>query len=312
MFRPLNEAIRESKRKILTKEKLERQLKGVYEELASAEKRQLELEQVLKKELKDFDRIQKTNLISIFYDIIGRREEQIDKEKREYLNALLNFENQEKLLEALYEDRKQIEQALVALREAEDEYQRLLSQKEAFLKQHNHSSYDKLLAIDDSINLNLSYEKDLIEAREAGGKVMGALMKTQTTLSEAETWGTLDMLGGGIMTTALKQGKLGEVQGLIKELKILFSHYKIELNDIGKRIDLDLNIDSLTTFADYFFDNFFTDWVVQSKIGATKQQVQSALEIVRGQLDQMQEQLVTSERERGVLEKERVRLLESQ
>ncbi len=51
-------------------------------------------------------------------------------------------------------------------------------------------------------------------------------------------------------------------------------------------------LDGFTRFADYFFDNFFVDWMVQSKIGEARRRVEEA----RRQVDRLLEWLDGEER----------------
>ena len=40
---------------------------------------------------------------------------------------------------------------------------------------------------------------------------------------------------------------------------------------------LDIDVGGFLQFADYFFDGFVADWMVQSKIGKGRKQVQQAI-----------------------------------
>ena len=52
-------------------------------------------------------------------------------------------------------------------------------------------------------------------------------------------------------------------------------------------MNCDLNIDAggFLSFADYFFDGFFVDWMVQDKINRAKEQVSEAIRQVERVMD---------------------------
>ena len=76
------------------------------------------------------------------------------------------------------------------------------------------------------------------------------------------------MVGGGLLATAAKHSNIDEAKKLIHGVQIWLRKFKRELADIQitEMANMDIQIDSFSTFADYFFDNLIFDWVVQSKI----------------------------------------------
>ena len=56
---------------------------------------------------------------------------------------------------------------------------------------------------------------------------------------------------------------------------------------MSRAVDLRIDIGSFLSFADFFFDNFFVDWMVQSKIDQAKSQVSQAIRQVEGILTEL-------------------------
>ena len=50
-----------------------------------------------------------------------------------------------------------------------------------------------------------------------------------------------------------------------------------ELNDVSMVINLNIETGDFLSFADWFFDNFFVDWMVQDKINKARDQVRDAI-----------------------------------
>ena len=63
-----------------------------------------------------------------------------------------------------------------------------------------------------------------------------------------------------------------------------------ELNDVNMACNLNINTGDFLSFADYFFDGFVVDWMVQDRINNAKRQVEEAIrrtESIIGQLQRM-------------------------
>jgi len=70
---------------------------------------------------------------------------------------------------------------------------------------------------------------------------------------------------------------------------------KRELLDVEINTDVNIEISSLVSFADYFFDGLIVDWVVQSQINEAKKHSES----VMTQVEQIYESLRMELKETG-------------
>lgn len=112
--------------------------------------------------------------------------------------------------------------------------------------------------------------------------VIAQLKKVKSALNSAQNWGTWDMLGGSMITTMAKHEKMQQAQSYINKTQSLLSEFSRELGDIDSYVNIDLNISSFLGFADYFFDSFFIDWAVQSKIHSAQDKVDFTYNKVKG------------------------------
>jgi hypothetical protein len=109
--------------------------------------------------------------------------------------------------------------------------------------------------------------KELDEAISAGYAAQSQAEVVLGKLDSAENWGTWDMLGGGFLADMAKHSKLDEAQDGAEELQLLLSRFHTELADVAVNPDFGpVNVDGFLRFADFFFDGFFVDWSVQSRI----------------------------------------------
>ena len=119
--------------------------------------------------------------------------------------------------------------------------------------------------LDKATDLELDI-KEVKEAKNAGNNLHSALSQLIETLESAKSWRTWDVLGGGIIATAAKHSKIDEAKEQVYNVQSLIRAFQKELSDIEMSTDVDINISSFDTFADYFFDGLIFDWIVQSKI----------------------------------------------
>ena len=130
-------------------------------------------------------------------------------------------------------------------------------------------------------------EKEKQEAIDAGERALRSLNAAKENLNSAGNWGIVDMLGGGFFTTMMKRSKMDQAQEQMDQAKYDLQNFSRELQDVTMNCDLNIEIGNFLSFADYFFDGFFVDWMVQDKIDRAKDQVAEAIRQVERVMDQL-------------------------
>ena len=65
-------------------------------------------------------------------------------------------------------------------------------------------------------------------------------------------------------------------------------NFSRELHDVNMACHLDIETGDFLSFADWFFDGFVVDWMVQDRIHQASRQVEEAIHRVEGVLNQLQ------------------------
>ena len=125
---------------------------------------------------------------------------------------------------------------------------------------------------------SLQNQQEIHEAINAADDALIALRRAEKSLSSAGGWGLWDILGGGFISSLLKHNSIDQAQDALQEARAALRRFKRELADIGHAADFDLNVGDFLRFADYFFDDVFSDLMVQSKISQGKQRVRQAIQ----------------------------------
>ena len=276
MFTEINQEIFELKEKLRIKEKLETLRNMVSDELKIKNEQAKVLEDMLAEEEKDVLKLEELSISSIFFSIIGKKEDKLDKEREEYLTAKLKYEE---CLESIKELRNKLESTnkqLLNYSGVKEEYDILIKEKE---KQLLNDGTDRGRVLQDNLNNINELKLDINEIKEAilaGEKTKNALSKMSDQLTKAKDWGMWDMMGGGLISNIAKHNAIDEANKIAHESQDLIKLFQKELSDVDKFTDVNVNLSTFETFADFFFDGFFVDWFVQSKINDSLQNVDNA------------------------------------
>ena len=106
-------------------------------------------------------------------------------------------------------------------------------------------------------------------------------------LNSAGNWGIVDMLGGGMLTTFIKRSKMKDADALVQQARAALKRFQRELMDVDSIPEFHIQTGDFLSFADYFFDGFVADMLVQSKINDAKRQVEDAIQKVNYILGQL-------------------------
>ena len=74
----------------------------------------------------------------------------------------------------------------------------------------------------------------------------------------------------------------------MEQAKYALRNFSRELNDVNMVCNLNIDTGDFLSFADYFFDGFIVDWVVQDRINNAKRQVEEAIRRTESIVNQLQ------------------------
>ncbi len=248
------------------KSKLEGDLRVVETELGATAVRLKALKTQLDQEKVDVERLERTSLTTLFYQVLGSREEQLEKERQELLAAQLRYHQTQHQLEALEYDLDHLGRRLEALTGAEQAYQAVLAEKERFILASSQPAARELLELSEQVAELNAGSKEFAEAIAAGKEALYSLDEVIDTLESAEGWGVWDMLGGGILSSAIKHSRVDEARQQIADVQAQIGRFQRELADVQASTNLEIHISEFDRFADFILDGLIFDWVVQSKI----------------------------------------------
>lgn len=274
-----------------TKKQLNKTLKS-YQSFRKVESRLIELQKLIddenkkltitikqiEKEQGDIKKLEKMSLTSIFHKVLGSKEEQLEKERQEYLQVSLQYDESIKSIKLLEYEQGVLEKKREKLVGMEKLLEDLIKKRQEEIKVENPKATQRIYSLMEQSD---EYQRMIFEMGEAidvGTQAMKILDKMIAALNQAKTWGQWDMAGRRRSQAGyMKRNQIDRARDLAYKAKYVLQQFEKELRDVYTQQDFQLNLkfDSFNGFTDIFFDNLITDWLVQQKIHNTLSSVLS-------------------------------------
>lgn len=306
----INEQLVEVRGQIAERERLGRALERA-EAALEGERRDLKtLEDAFRKEDADVRLLETTSLVGLFYTVMGRKETRLEEERHELLSAKMKYDNCRLRVEALERDEADLREQLKDGEGLKDQYQALLDEKERLLREEPGEEARQLDVLAARLSNEQAAEREMVEAVKAGKNARDGLTRVVEALDSASSWGTLDVLGGGLLTSAIKQSRLDEAHAAVQAVQPLLQRFDRELADVSGQVGLDIESGGLAAFADIFVDNFLVDILIQSRITESLEAAESMLARVKELVTRLSDQHADARSRIQEIEAERQQIIE--
>lgn len=273
------------------KKRLESMLKELRAQEEPLALKVAKLEERMLRERRDLDKLEGRSLSAFVFYALGMKEERLDTERREYYAARVKYDAAARELEAVRQDIEATEEDLQDLADCEARYACALEAKRQAIEATGTPEAVQLAEKKHALVFLQGQERELKEAIDAGTAALRTANDAASCLKDAESWGTFDLLGGGLLADMAKHESLDEAQQSIEQLQISLQRFNKEMSDVSIRADIQARIESMLKFADCFFDNIFTDAAVLDRIEQSHAQLDQTRDQILGVLRQLQTRL---------------------
>jgi len=310
MLNDFNERLAIVKANIRQKNKLDSMLRSALNSLAAAKIKRNRLKDILAKKQSDVDALEGLSFTGLFQAMLGSKQQRLENERQELVTTELKYDQAADTVEDLSEEVEHLKDALTPLGNAESHYQQVLAEKAEYLAANESDMANSLIELTQQIADLKADRAELDEACIAGQSALRSIEEIEETLVSAANWGTLDMFGGGMLTTMAKHSKMDAAKNQARTTRRKLRQFEEELANADERLQMSLQIDGFSKFADYFFDGIFADWIVQSKIQKAKakcsktiSRVKAAIRLCENRLDSIESEIeILSKRKREMIE----------
>lgn len=252
---------------------LRRQRDTIAQRIRTMEGMLPRLEQSVQDEQADVDRMESGGFTSFVYGIIGRQEEKLEKERQEAAEARNQYQAALNTLQDLYRQQENLTESIRQMGDPQGQYQRLYEETRQRLLSSSSPDAQRLRQLESERRQLRSLGKELVEARNAGEQVMDKIDQIQRSLGSASTWGTVDLFSDGFFADIAKYSHMDSAEAQMQELSRLLQRFSKELRDVDTNVQLSADIGGGMRFADFFFDNIFTDAMALQRIDRVKGEV---------------------------------------
>ncbi|HPQ20386.1 MAG TPA: hypothetical protein PK147_00965 [Saprospiraceae bacterium] len=248
------------------KAKVKRRFNFIEKKLTEVVQKIEQQRKIVHKEYYDITVLESNTISSIFYKWFNDLELQLEKERQEYLMAILllnSLEEEEKILS--YES-KILSEKYKSINVDENRLSELYKIKERkilysggeqkeIIKEKNHQ-------ID---NLN-SRNREIMEAINATNETLAVFEKIHHYLNLVNDWGYMDSGGSGNNSSYKKLRFIDVNRKLILEAQHSMEILAKELEDLYTRPVIHLNIKDFDGFISIFYRHLITDWILRRKM----------------------------------------------
>ena len=168
MLKELNQRLLEIKELQRQQRKLQDHLKDTLDSLEQQRSRLAELEIALGKEDRDVKQLEDLSIKGLFYTVLGSKEEQLQKERQEFLAAKLKHDQSQYQVDALAREAAHLKDQLSRLSDVDERYQSVLAQKADLLAHSDDPQAKKLLDLSEQLADAQSENREIREALDAG------------------------------------------------------------------------------------------------------------------------------------------------
>jgi hypothetical protein len=266
----------------------------------------------LAKELKDVETLENLSIKSIFHNVLGNKEEQLDRERQEYLEMSLKLKELVKSIELLEYEESLLKQKVENTESVKAELETLKKQREKLILSIPHQLKASLVGLNNNIDKNHQILSEIEEAHKAGNTAAISINTVIKHLNQALKWGNFDMSNQGRHYDRMKHGELDRASAESTRSQYFLSVFQKELADIGLTFPYSrLNIEGGGSFTGIFFDNLITDWIMQNKIKNTLNGVDAIYDKLALVLKSLDNEKNKIKHNLTVLQSEKSKLLES-
>lgn len=250
------------------------------------------LEDSCKKEDKDVEDLEKGGLQAFYLKIRGKYEIARDKEILEAATAKVRLQNKQFELEDSERRLRELQTEQSKYISCESQYKKLYQNKLEELLSGENQDKVTILKYKTQISNSEHNIKELKEAIDAGKKVLSELEMVEESLNSASSWGTWDIIGGGLMSDIIKHSHLDDAKSRLNNVQSLMRNFRTELADVNMNLDIHIDTDGFIKFADFFFDGLFADISMQNRISDSQESVTSSKRKVENAISQLEKLLI--------------------
>lgn len=288
-------------------EKVAQHLSALQLRMDQAIAQKNELVKLVNKEEEDVSKLESLSLKGLFYKVLGSKEEQLEKERQEYLQAFMQLQAHNKEIELLEFEQGVMNEKRTNHAGVKERLEKLMKLREKELVRSGSGKGQRILKIEKEKEQAGLINWEIDEALQVGNAANKLLLEMIHYLKGARQWGQWRQSNNTRWQQYQRRSYIDQARERGYHAKQALIKFQQELRDLypnptnyAKALQLDL----YQGFLANLFNNLLHDWVLQQKI-------KNSLNLVINVKDQVTMELAQLDRERHK-QKDRIKLLENE
>ncbi|MFX0211955.1 MAG: hypothetical protein ACFFDT_38625, partial [Candidatus Hodarchaeota archaeon] len=238
-----------------------------------------------KKEYKDVEKLEKLSTTSLLARIKSTKDQQLEKEKVEYLNVLNKEEAAARECQELTSLISHTEKQIYQLEDLLQTKFKLEKELEELIHNVCHGVVDpiedaveqRLTNLENQIGPITDNRSRIFRAKNHVEHAIADLDYALEALRSASGFSTWDLLGGGLITDSIKHSKMSDARNRVHNAHNNIQRAIQECPDIRSSLSR-AYVEEMSFFWDGFMDNIFSDLAARDKIHRSRESVRQALQ----------------------------------
>lgn len=282
MLEPILQQLRTRLSEYTSLNKAKRHYDALQNQLKRKQEERKELLKKLQKEERDVEQLEGKSIKKLFHNVLGNKEQQLDKERQEYLDASLLYNTCIESIELLEFEIQVLSDKVTRIPGIEKDIKGL---KEARTQEILHGNQDSVQQALQKVLVDLDNcihdRQEHLEALSAGKKALSELNIVANHLKKAKDWGEWDMMDKRRNSSYMKYSAIDRARSHIPRAQMNLNVFKRELLDVGmSESTLVVSIEDFGGFTNVFFDNIITDWIMQQKLTKSINSISRSMQII--------------------------------
>jgi len=228
-------------------------------------------------ELEDVRRLEELGLRSLFKKVLGNFDKEIEKERKEYLVAVLEHKSIEEEIEILAYEEKLLKEKLISPAKIEKDLTMLIKKKEFLLKAHDTKFSKELFRRESKLGryklLNQKASR-CIKLADASSKIVLEIKSHLTKLLEVQGW---PLIKKGAYASIRKETYIDRARAKAIQANVRLEEFGDSVQKLFREKALDFNMDPFVAFINAFYDNLISDYEIKKKLDATLRDLDETL-----------------------------------
>lgn len=217
------------------------------------------------KEHADVVKLEKMSKRLLFAKILGDQSQQLERERQEYLQAVLEYNSIADEIDLLEFEQSVLESKVVDIAQIKKDRDYYIKLKEQKMMFHKGALPKRAKELNLELDKLYGFKREIKEATEVALQVEKLIIVARKDLERVERFGYQEMYGSGSYSSYAKKRYIDKaIKGAMK-INYALNKLDKELSDIYSQYVF-LSIYKYQNFIDSFYDHLITDWVLVSKL----------------------------------------------